>query len=248
MRNINFIGRFLHITSKASYRRVGLMEKIKIAIGTRLEMKILDSYAEKSDNLYISQLLEHGKNNTLIISTPIHEARLVYVPMDGLIRLFFLYQDLGLVTFTAKVTYKGTRGNISIIGIVPVSDFEKIQRRKYYRLDCLLKAEYTFLDEDGGTSEEIWKNAVCKNISASGACFVIEEQFPRGKVIKCRITLNDTTGIAAIAVVLRIEKLENSTRRFEHGLYFKEISESDQNKLIKFIFEQQRLLLSKAKF
>lgn len=222
------------------------MEIKDIKLGTRFEIEILDSYAEKSGTTYISQLLEFTKDKSMIISTPIHEARLVYIPTDSLVRIFFIHHKRGFLSFTARLNYKGTRGKISVMGIKPESELETLQRRKHYRLDCLLGVEYIILDSTGEPSTTEWQKGVFKNISASGSCLVIDEKLPKGTEIKIKLFLSDIVQIGVIATIMRTTPVDNQNiKKYEHGMLFTEISDRDQEKLIKYIFEQQRMFLSK---
>ncbi len=222
------------------------MELKDVKIGTRFEIEILDSYAEKSNTTYVSQLLEYAKNMSMIVSTPIYESRLVYMPMDSLVRVYFLHQKQGFLSFTAKLNYKGTRGKISVMGLTPNSGLEKLQRRKHYRLDSLLGVEYVTLESTGIPSSDKWKKGIFKNISASGSCLLAEEALEKGTDLKFKLSITSTIQVSAVASVVRHLPVENkSIKKFEHGLIFTEISDRDQDKLIKYIFEQQRLQLNK---
>ena len=43
----------------------------EIMIGTRLELEMLNSSGERIGNVYVSQLLDHQEDGTMVISAPI---------------------------------------------------------------------------------------------------------------------------------------------------------------------------------
>jgi c-di-GMP-binding flagellar brake protein YcgR len=102
-------------------------------------------------------------------------------------------------------------------------------------------------DTDNATEIEAI-NAYTKNISGAGACIVTEKDFARGTEVLIGVMLPDDRQISAKGIIIRKEMIEvRKGRSYELGVSFTEISKKDQNTLIRFIFEQQRLLLKKDK-
>lgn len=214
----------------------------EINLGTRLELELLNRQGEKVGNTYVSQLLEHQNDGLMVISSPIYEARLVFIPMDVHVRLTFIHSKHGLLGFTAVVTGREYRGNIAILVIKPDSEITRIQRRMHYRLDMVGNV-HVWLDADA-KSEPI--RAYSKNISGSGLCIVTENNIPVGSLVKAELDLPGLPVFSVCCRVLRNNLIEgNRIKYFELGLCFMEIAKKDQDILIRYIFEQQRLILKK---
>ena len=223
------------------------MKLSELQAGTRLEIEQLGNTYEKSGNIYISQLLEPVTEAGMIISAPIFESRHIFVPLNSRLRVVFFHRKYGLMGFTAVVASREYMGNIATLRIKAQSELEKIQRRKHYRLDSLLNSEYRILESpsDKPASGPLTK-AMVKNISGSGACIVTEENVPKGALVELFIYLNKTVRIRAVCGVLRNQEVEvKKSVSYELGMHFAEISPKDQDQIIKYIFEQQRLLLKK---
>ena len=223
------------------------MKLSELQAGTRLEIEQLGSTYEKSGNIYISQLLEPVTEAGMIISAPIFESRHIFIPLNSKLRVAFFHRKYGLMGFNAVVSSREYRGNIATLCIKAQSELERIQRRKHYRLDCLLNSEYRILEasSDKPASGPLTKTMV-KNISGSGACIVTEENVPKDTLIELFIYLNKTAKVRAICSVLRNQEVEvKKGVSYELGMYFAEISPKDQDQIIKYIFEQQRVLLKK---
>lgn len=219
----------------------------ELQTGTRLELELINNLGEKIGNTYISQLLEPVRGTDMVISAPIFESRLIFVPLNNKLHIVFFHRRHGLMGFTATVNAREYRGNIAILQIEAQSDPEKIQRRKHYRLDSILSSEFKLLDAspDKSATDSLIK-ATVKNISGSGACIITDEDIPRNTVIDLYIDLNEATKIRALCVVLRNHRVEVTKGfTYELGLHFADISERDQDLIIKYIFEQQRILLKK---
>lgn len=213
-----------------------------ITIGTRLELDMLSKYGEKVGNTLVSQLLEHQEDGTIVISAPIYESRVFYVPSDITVRLIFLHQQHGMLGFTARVISREYRGKIAVLIVRPDNNIEKIQRRMHYRLDIILDVTIIPPENPGGVQ------AYTKNISGSGVCVISETNFPRNTEVMIILNLSDSLQITAKCIVVRSQTLEiRKGRSYELGMRFTDIRNKDQDALIRFIFEQQRMLLKKDK-
>ena len=224
------------------------MEVRDLKIGTRLELEILGSTGKRMGNTYISQVLEPVKDRSLIISAPIYESRLIYVPVNGKVRITFFHNRYGLQGFNAIVTSREQRGNLSAILIQAETPPKKIQRRAHYRLDCTLNVEYEicFNNAPQEMDKPRYKKALTKNISGSGACIVAGEEIMKNAVLDILISLSETVKARATCSVLRCTPLEMSKiPKYELGLHFTDITAQNQDNIIKYIFEQQRRLLKK---
>lgn len=217
------------------------MKPKDIQIGKRLELERINSNGERVGNTYISQMLEYQDDGLIVISAPIFEARLIYVPDAEKIRLTYIDKKHGLLGFTALVKMRGFRGNVAILVIEPDSDISKIQRRMNYRLDIVLN---TLISLPGDDREPV--RAFTKNISGSGICLVSPMDIPINTKINVELELSDGMIIVAGCVVLRNNAaLIRKEKMYELGMRFIDISGKNQEILIKFIFDQQRLQIKK---
>jgi len=241
----------------------------EISIGTRLELEILRN-GEKVGNTFVSQLLEHQPDGKIVISAPITVSRIVYIPSDTTIRLTFIHQMHGLLSFTALVLSRGYKGNVAVLTVQPDNNMEKTQRRTHYRLDILLTAFIRPIQDDnsgihsdssitnnhlsGKSGESVQSDPVpavkayTKNISGSGVCIICRQNFPVNSKLLIELNLTDNLKVTARCTVVRSQSVEiNNDMSYEIGMRFTEISKKDENDLIRFIFEQQRILLKNGK-
>ena len=230
-------------------------------IGTRLEFEILGKDNVRVGNTFVSQLLEHQQDGSIVISAPIYESRVVFVPTGVTVRLTFVHQLHGLLGFTAVIRSKEYRDNIAVLTAEPEGDIEKIQRREHFRLDIIVDARLWPDESDLGSgpldkadaqaakaAEAAPVKAYTKNLSGSGACIISDTDFPKGSYVRVELTLGNDVVFKARCVVLRNEQIEiRKGKRYELGVRFVEIGKRDQDNLIRYIFEQQRLLLKKEK-
>jgi c-di-GMP-binding flagellar brake protein YcgR len=218
----------------------------EIQIGTRLELELFNKNNKKVGSTYISQLLEQQENNLMMISAPIYEARLIPIPIQSEIRLVFLHNIYGLVGFTAIVLGRENRGNVSVLIIQPETELIKMQRRTHYRLDYITDAELRVGEKGSASYHKTVIKAFTKNISGSGACVITEVDIPKSSVVYIELNLTENFKIITRCIVVRDSEIEiKKVKNYVLGLHFTNISKKDQNSLIKFIFEQQRIQLKK---
>lgn len=230
------------------------MNIIGTKLGTKLELELINSIGQKIGQTYISQLIDIIDDKNIVISAPIHESRLMFITNGTKIRILFFHYKLGLACFSGTVTGKEKNENLILFDIKIETELEKIQRRNYFRLDCLLNAEYFLLPNEtseGETQVETpiaidkeYRKAIAKNLSGCGVCIVIGEDIPKGSIIEVIVALDKENSIKAKCKVVRSSPIETSKdKKFELGLYITQISNKDQDAIIKFIFDQQRLKL-----
>lgn len=230
---------------KASIDGENWMNATDIKIGIRLELEIINSLGERIGQPYVSQLIDVSDKNKVLIAAPIHESRLMLITNGTRVRIIFLHQNQGLLSFEGVISKKDKKDNIFIFGIDILSDFEKIQRRKYFRLDSILNAKYRVLLEP--KSEEtppVYKKAFTRNLSGNGSGIAIGEELKKNTLIELEISISKDVFIKIEGKVIRCTELPSQReKKFECGLYFTKISQKDQDILIKYIFDQQRMML-----
>lgn len=222
------------------------MTSREIQIGTRLELELLNRNNEKVGDTYVSQLLERQENNCLIISAPIFEARLIFISLQTQLRLTFIHHKYGLLGFTALVIGREFRGNIAVLIVQPVNEPVKIQRRTHFRLDCMADVLVRPNETNSKADHKPAIKAFTKNISGSGLCIVTSVNIPKNSEVDIELSLADNILIIAKCIVIRNTQFEvKKSKSYEIALHFTDISQKDQDNLIRYIFEQQRMQLKK---
>ena len=223
----------------------------ELRIGTRLELHLLDASGEKVGYNYVSQILDILEGESLLLAYPIFESRMVFIPTGAQLRLIFLHHKYGLLSVLCTVLSKDKKDNFSFLTVKIAGDFEKIQRRKYYRLDCNLDILFRVLEnypehtEVPPTDSGVCK-AITKNLSGSGICIVSDKTVEPGAYLEVRIFLEAGNPIKAIGVVTRCLRMEGiKLEKYEIGLHLIELGKKEQDAIVKHIFAQQRVLLKK---
>ncbi len=220
------------------------MKPNEVQPGTRLELELLNKDEERIGSTYVSQLLETLEEDCLVISSPIFEARLIFVPLQAHIRLNFMHSKYGLLGFSAIVIKREHRDNIAVLIIQPQGELIRIQRRNHFRMDHVANA-FVWISEKGDKEDRnSAAKALTKNISGSGLCIVTEIDIPKNTEINIEFNLSESTKISAKCIVIRHDTFEiKNKKNYELGLYFTKLFPKDQDSIIRYIFEQQRVKL-----
>lgn len=205
-----------------------------------------------------SEILDIPAENKCILSVPFFKGRF-YVLHTGM-RYQFAYnkQDAGVFQFQGLILGREQIGKQHAVVVLRVSEFQKSQRRLYYRLAVLIDAY--LLVEDGEATEKIvvngkveeqvfvqYKKVYCpmKDISGGGARIQSSKPFEIGSSVLLLFDLGGDS-FKLTADVKRCQLSKDIPDRYELGLGFDNIEETDRSKIIAFIFDKQRNLLKKG--
>lgn len=223
-----------------------------IKIGTKLEVEIPEYGNKISDNTtsYISQLVDVVDDKIISIVSPMREGRFKYLSRETNLIIYYLNEKQELLYFKGVVKGHRKNGALDIFDVAIDSEINKIQRRRFYRLDVVLPCTYAIVDatlistdklEFTNIDQSLLKSAYTKNISSSGFCMVLEEPIPSDSVLDITIDLEGLASVRVLAQVIRLSHEKN--KKHEVGLHYINISPKDSDILTRYIFEKQRQIL-----
>lgn len=143
----------------------------------------------------------------------------------------------GIFRFDTEVLYRFDRP-LPILILKAPTDFWRIQRRRFFRLDVHLPVRFA-LDPSGNTSDlsELTHEGVTENLSAGGLLLVCRLDIQEGQLLVVRFELPD--GPLQLEAVVR-QAFGESEGRYRIGLEFLHPVESDRDRIISFLFAEQR--------
>jgi len=240
-----------------------------VKIGDKVELKQLDQKGNpiKSANTYVSQVVDYGDEDTVFIAFPIKNGMLVVLNKWANYRLYF-YTGKGLYQCDGYMLKMYRDQNITMISMKLVSQLEKVQRRKYFRLECVHEISYRCITEEETELEEkliydqsltpqeqdeirnrlakinnIWTYGCITDLSGGGCRFNSNEKLNPGGNIIIRLSFKLKNNIKKLEIksyVIASEKMYKRSGFYEHRVEFQNISPKDREDLIKYIFEQER--------
>lgn len=210
-------------------------------VGGKLEIHDLSRTKGK---LTISQMLDIIDDNIYVISGPIENKNLVPLYRNNMIEVVYLKENEGKFFFQAQILEVKNKG-LYKIKIKRTTRIKKIQQRNFYRLSCRLPASKNHLLKEDNEERTIEEKCFIENISGGGIGVSCNFTHNIGDIVNIDI---DSDGIILSIKGEVVRILKSSKQEYKHaiGINFSIIDDADREKIIKFIFKQQRKLRKKG--
>ena len=220
-----------------------------IKVGDRLEMRFKSEGSVPK--IFISQVVE-VENNTVVVHTPISYGKHVVLTKSAPCSLLF-FQDEGMLSFTASVVGSYVKNDQSLTKLMLTSEPEKMQRREFFRFECTLPMRFALISSkpsevisgeprETGMSAQPLNDAIIKDLGGGGLRFVTNTEIDNGDNIKCLLML-EREYIVVIGKVLQKHSFPKSPYKFQFRIIFIGILPEEKDKIIQYVFNQQRKLL-----
>ncbi|MDR7856249.1 flagellar brake protein [Tissierella sp.] len=212
-----------------------------LKIGTKIEL--IKSY-KNHEIAYPSQILDSIESDILIVSGPLKNNNLVFLHKGDSIKVVYNVKEKGIHYFNAKVMSRSYT-SIYTIKLKKISEIKKLQLRKYFRLPYSIKVNKDFEIIENDISEILSEECKTINISGGGMELFCNYDHVLGDEVHCSFTIHDSL-ITVRAVVVRINQIDSLNFKYSLGVSFKDIEEGIRDNIIKYIFEQERILRLKG--
>ena len=218
-------------------------------IGVKIDIDFYDIKINK--NLILASEFEMVEDDdTLYIAAPMYRGLIYPLRLNTVITGYFLLKrteiDIELYSFCAKVIGREKNNNVHLLKIKLTSEIKKEQRRQFYRLECNLPVKVRELVTDDDSDIE-YVQTITKNISGGGLAVFLKEKPKNDVDLECILKLEDKY-LYFIVSVVRIETSDSSQiYDYEIGLRYTKIYDADREKVIRYVFIEQRRLRKEGK-
>lgn len=227
-----------------------------ISIGNKLELVLLDQVIKNDKNrkVYVSKIYDIITDKTLQIAMPIYEGKIVPLPLDEKYSACF-YTDKGLLQCNVIVTSRYKSGNLFFLEIMLLGELTKVQRREFYRYNCFLDAKLRIVSDNEFTtgipdqtdipeSDLDWQPVKMLDVSGGGAKIVSKLRLDRNEVVKLQFVVSIVDEFICFNLFARIlgnAPVQGRSDLFELRLEFMKIRQEERDKIIRYIFESERM-------
>lgn len=231
-----------------------MLEPLKL--GNRVEMVFRSESKSDEDTIeYASQILDFTEDDCIICAMPIQEGHVVPLQRGQRFEGYF-YSENKIYKALCSIKSRGKEGNIYIIEISLESTLVRIQRREYFRMNCLMYATLQIVSDIKDGQEAFINKAADVNkekctivdISGGGIRAFTKEHYEKGMLVAIQLILEFNNGKKEKNIVGKVIdsfKNSNDASMYDNRIQFVDIKEADRDEIIKYIFERQRNILKK---
>ncbi len=244
------------------------MEVFELRPGTPIEFSFastnsdVENYIEEDRSIYISSVFGVTKKGEIIFHIPTRKGHTVTIPMDVPFNAVFNTKQ-GMFQLSGIITKRGRLENFPVYVFSPDSKLTKVQRRDYYRFQCLIPIKVlpipkdvailpnmTLVEDDLEKYGNTYGLPVSGNIldlSGGGAKFTAKTDIFTERFMYASFKLKSKDIDQTINVVARRIKTEYKENLgvYEHRIEFLFKEPEDRETIIKYIFDEDRRLRKK---
>lgn len=233
-----------------------------LSIGNKIELVRLDQIIRNDQNkkVYVSKVFDILPKGKLQIAMPIFEGKIVPLDLDDKYTACF-YTERGLLQCNVLITSRYKSGNLFFLEVLLLGALEKVQRRQFYRYNCMLEAKIRVVSDheyETGIPDNIslpedeldWSVARIMDISGGGVKLVQRQHLEKNEVVKVKFAVNildEYISFNLFARILSSVSIQNRTDMYEQRMEFLKITQDDRDKIIRFIFESERVARAKGR-
>lgn len=230
-----------------------------VSIGDKIELiKYTNQNGDPTKaKSYLSQLLDFQDQTHMCIAMPFENGRIIPLDVGSYYQMCFytkggLYQCLGVITDRYR------SGNIFTLVVDMKSNLEKLQRRQYYRLECMIDMVYCSLqneeEEKNYHEQGLFQDRLIKatiiDISGGGCKANSTEEAEKNQKIYMRFPLLMDKGPITLELLGKIvytSAIVNRSRAYEHRIEFVDIKEEERENIVRYVFDEERKRRRKEK-
>ncbi len=234
-----------------------------IRIGDKVDIRVRQP-AGKEDapnpKVYFSKVLNTRGNGSIEVSVPIENGEVILLPMNVRIEFWF-YTSRGIYRCMAQIKDRYRKEGMKIFLIEPKTRLEKYQRRQFYRLECLMDLQYLPVTEEElqlqdpseikfqhmkDYPEDAPKEGVAVDLSGGGMRFMGYTEQEAGGSLWISIRLKNESvdySMEVIGKIISCKIIEGGStkKRYEYRINFNLKGKKEQEMIVKYIFEQERI-------
>lgn len=241
-----------------------------VTVGDKVHLTKYTGINEQTEShkQYVSQVLDLMDDAKAAIAMPLENGRVIPLSVGEKYDASF-FTGKGIYKCTVEILDRYKEDNLYVLLVQFVSEFEKYQRRQFFRLNMLKNVEFRLvtpqemiiekkLNEDNFESEITkhkfintlnalrmdWCKGTATDLSGGGMRFNAHKEKEKNDS-ELFIRLNFSVGDKEFdyelkAEIINVSSMPNKTGYFEYRIKFEDITKEQRENIIKYIFEEER--------
>ena len=223
--------------------------------------------AQSDKKVYYSLLVDIDQDDRLTVTMPIEAGKLIPLSVGDRYWLVF-YTHSGIYQAKASIVAREKQGNIHVMILRTLTELERIQRRQFYRIECVMDVEYRIMDDAEAAGYEIlrtksyktiedrlkvkkmlvpsgneWHKGIAIDISGGGMRFNTKVNHENPEYLELRFLLisgNVTKNIVTPARVIRYAPVPKLQDTNEFRVEYVEIPTKQREDIVQYVFNEDR--------
>jgi c-di-GMP-binding flagellar brake protein YcgR len=214
-----------------------------IKAGDRLEIIVEKRVPIIWKEAYTSKIEEVLDKDRILIQAPMQKGRLVRLTLGSLYTIR-VNTGSGFLQYEARATEHLREGRIDLLVLSLASQGEKTQRRDFFRYNCAIGMQFYILDDNGEPVGTSTHEGLIRDVGGGGMRLASNERIPDKAIIRFTLPL-PRDELMIFGQVLRGEHNAGSVHAYQYRVRFTAMSAAEQDKLVQFIYHEQRRNLQK---
>ena len=193
------------------------------------------------EKAYLS-MVQDIDDDYFIINSPMRKGKALLLHIGENVAINY-YRKQGQYYFMATVIAQYQDEELHFFKLRRGTKVRRLQRRNFYRLQKSIPVNIEFDITDSEESEAI--SVYTSDIGGGGICIIHEQILPIGMHVKSQFELKldgKLEKIVAGGEVVRCDHIDSIEGKYKIGISFIDISETTRDKIIKYVFNEQRYL------
>lgn len=242
------------------------MEVKELLLGSKVDIRIVqkmmrDDPKEKKNSVYYSTIYDINSDDTLELNMPLEGQKLRILPKN--IRYEFIFtMNQGIYKAEGTVIEHLKKGTVYLLKAQLTGPLQKMQRREYFRISCMIPVSFVVMDEYALSCENLQQMKeyldamqdikVCGmgtmlDISGGGTRFVSTESLKDVEYLLLQFQLPLKNGMREMEVtaqVIESTRVKGENKFIHRAKFFYQESRTKEL-LIRYIFEEERRIRKK---
>ena len=204
-------------------------------------VQIFRNYGTPDEIMYLSKLVSK-KDLRVIVLTPIKNGALVPFSMTIDYTFHLFSPDNQIIGVNARFLKAAKTGDLNVVAFELDSYMHRVQRRNFSRIHAHIEIKFKRQTLRGSA---VYKGVIL-DIGAGGMRMIADDVIEPEETLKFNLPLEGIDNIVLVGKILRRSNLKGDTEyKYGYRIVFVDIAETDQEKIVRYVFDRQRELLGR---
>jgi c-di-GMP-binding flagellar brake protein YcgR len=181
----------------------------------------------------------------VLIHAPMHAGTYLRLTKDTNYYLQFVTGQ-GFFKFRARLTEYLVVDGFQVVKFDLLDKGERSQRRDFFRFNCAMPTKFAVVTTDGEDADPNMMDGVIRDLGGGGMKMMSASEVKEKSYIRIMLELNEEY-IMVFGIVMHKVKSRDAVLPFQYGIKFAAMSKTDQEKIIQFLYTEQRKALQRAR-